>query len=80
MTKLQIKLLVWDPSKIEYVEVLFATTFYAKANELGFAEPVEYVHEYTAYIMTSLASYLVEEEGFELSFKVEEGKVVASLV
>lgn len=30
--------------------------------------------------MTSLASYLVEEEGFELSFKVEEGKVVASLV
>lgn len=74
------KVISLDPSKIEYVEVLFATTFYAKANELGFAEPVEYVHEYTAYIMTSLASYLVEEEGFELSFKVEEGKVVASLV
>ncbi|MBJ8109092.1 hypothetical protein JDS99_05425 [Bacillus cereus group sp. N6] len=69
-----------DPQVIEVYEVLFASAFYAKANELGFTEPVEYAHEYTAYILTSLASYLVEEEGFELSFNVVEGKVVAGLV
>ncbi|MGH1263265.1 hypothetical protein ACQVWE_13270 [Bacillus cereus] len=69
-----------DPKVIEVYEVLFASAFYAKANELGFTEPVEYAHEYTAYILTSLASYLVEEEGFELSFNVVEGKVVAGLV
>ncbi len=69
-----------DPKVIEAYEVLFSTVFYAKANTLGFAEPVEYAHEYTAYILTSLATYLVEEEGFELSFDVVEGKVVAGLV
>ncbi|PFP65288.1 hypothetical protein COK00_11855 [Bacillus cereus] len=69
-----------DPKVIEVYEVLFASAFYAKANELGFTEPVEYAHEYTAFILTALASYLVEEEGFELSFNVVEGKVVAGLV
>ncbi|AFQ30315.1 hypothetical protein P4493_10455 [Bacillus thuringiensis] len=69
-----------DPNTIKLYEVAFSTVFFTKANVLGFAEPVEYAHEYTAYILSSLASYLVEEEGFELAFNVVEGKVVAGLV
>ncbi|ABY46669.1 hypothetical protein [Bacillus mycoides] len=68
-----------DPSGIKVYEILFSSVFYKKANMLGFKESVEYKHEYTAYILSELATYLVEEEGFKLSFEVVEDKVVAGL-
>lgn len=68
------------PSVVKIYEMVFATEFYQKVNELEINEIVEYKPEFTAYIMTELSIHLVEEREFELGFEVVDGAVVPSLL
>ncbi|MFE4029227.1 hypothetical protein ACFX4N_24020 [Priestia sp. YIM B13551] len=64
---------------IIYYEIGFRDDFYAKAAERGIEDLVEYKADYTAYIMTELASYVVASRGYQLSFRVIDGVTVPAL-
>ncbi|MES9681634.1 hypothetical protein ABWK22_01635 [Gottfriedia acidiceleris] len=66
-------------ASIALYEVVFATAFHAKVNELGIEDIIDYKVDYTAYIMSELAIYFTEEEGYELAFELVEGNLVPVL-
>lgn len=66
-------------SSIGLYEMVFSSYFNSKVNEQQIPDIVEYKPEYTAYIMTELASYLVVAEGYELTFQVIEGHLIPAL-
>ncbi|UOE58137.1 hypothetical protein [Cytobacillus oceanisediminis] len=61
------------PDSIELMEHVFEFQFNQKARDRELGEE-EYKNEYTAYLMTELASALVNR-GYELAFEVQGGQV-----
>lgn len=64
----------------EHYELLFTSLFMELMSEKGLPVRIEYSSEYTAYILTEIAEYLVKDMHYELSFKYEDGYTVPCLI